>query len=140
MKPGSFTVPGWRRRVAWCLAFAAPVILAGCLIIPVDYYTPGSRRNVTAATTNLWRLGVTTREEVLLGLGEPDFVSEDGRRFGHVWSKVKALVMVGYSGGEIWRHYMVETSFDASNRVAGVRFVDGLDSSLEPVAEVPSGR
>ncbi|MFM1767991.1 MAG: hypothetical protein RJA22_520 [Verrucomicrobiota bacterium] len=140
MKRAMLAARGWRRGAAWGLAAGALVVLAGCLVIPVDYHTRGSRRNVTAATTNLWRVGVTTREEVLLTLGEPDFVSEDGRRFGHAWSKVKAIVMGGYSGSEVWRYYRVETTFDASNRVAGVRFVSGLNAALDPGVEASSGR
>jgi outer membrane protein assembly factor BamE (lipoprotein component of BamABCDE complex) len=104
----------------------ALVLLAGCLIIPVDYHAPGSRHNVSDAATNLLHVGVTTREEVLLALGEPDYVSEDGQQFGHIWSKVKVLVVAGYSGGEFRSVRMLETTFDESNRVARVRVVGGV--------------
>ena len=76
-------------------------------------------------STNALRVGETTREEILLVLGEPDFVSEDGRRFGCLWSKVKAIwAIASYGGsgaaGEITRSYLIETSFDRSNRVSDV--------------------
>jgi hypothetical protein len=106
-------------------AILACVVLTGCLVIPVDYHATGSRHNITMEATNVLCTGVTTREEVLLALGEPDFVSEDGQRFGYLWTKVKAIWAVASygpgAGGEFTRSYLIETAFDRSNRVSDVR-------------------
>lgn len=106
-------------------ALLAGVVLTGCLIIPVDYHATGSRHNVRLEATNSLLAGVTTLEDVLLALGEPDFVSEDGRRAGYFWTKVKAIWAVASygpgAGGEITRSYLIEISYDQSNRVSSVR-------------------
>jgi hypothetical protein len=129
-----------RRRPA-CLALAAPMLwLAGCLIIPVDYHAAGSRRNVSPGTTGELRLGVTTAEEVFLTLGEPDFVSEDGRRLGYAWTKVKGLVFVGsYGGGtsgEIKHSYVLEVSLDETNRVSQARLLKQWGPAVTPGPEL----
>jgi hypothetical protein len=120
------------------------IVLAGCIIIPVDYHAAGSRHNVTVNSTNVFRPGVTTREEVLLRLGEPDFVSEDGRRFGYFWTKVKAIwVVASYggsgAGGECTKSYLIETSFDPGNRLSDVRLLKKWGDSVTgtPEAEEP---
>lgn len=119
-------------------AILCGVGLTGCIIIPVDYHATCSRHNVTMESTNIVRIGETTREDVLLALGEPDFESEDGRRLGYLWSKVKAVwAVISYgsgAGGEIIRSYFIEASFDASNRVSAVRF---LENSGETITDKP---
>lgn len=106
-------------------ALLGSILVAGCLIIPVDYPAANSRHNLKAESTNALNVRVTTREDVLLALGEPDFVSEDGQRFGYMWTKVKAIWVVagssGGTGGEITRSYLVEVTFDPSNLVSDVR-------------------
>jgi outer membrane protein assembly factor BamE (lipoprotein component of BamABCDE complex) len=127
MKARSF--PSVRGRLV-ALSLALAVALsgpAGCLIVPVNYTAAGSRNNVRTQTANTLRPGVTTREDVLLVLGEPDLASEDGRRLGYAWSKVNAIWFVasygGGAGGEIQRSYILEVSFDAGDRVAAVRIL-----------------
>lgn len=120
------------------------IVLVGCLIIPVDYHATGSRHNVTPESTNALRVSLTTREDVLLTLGEPNFVSEDGRRFGYFWTKVKALwAMASYGpgvGGEITQSYLIETSFDQSNRVSDVRLLKKWGDTVTGTPEVESSR
>lgn len=112
--------------IAAMLTAVVALVLTGCLIIPTDYHTPASRHNLTVQSTNLFRIGLTTQEEVLLALGEPDYVSDDGQRLGYTWSKVKAILIVastsGGGGAEFPRNYLIEASFDASNRVSHVQF------------------
>lgn len=137
MKADSCQTP-WRGLV--CLPLAASVAwLTGCLVIPTDYYAPGSRRNLSLSTTNLFVPGTTTKEDVFLALGEPDFASEDGQRLGYSWTKVKAIWVVasygGGAGGEIDRSYVLETSFDASNRLSQVRLFKEWGSSVTPSRE-----
>ena len=114
-----------RHTVLPWITAASLALLTGCLIIPVDYYDAGVRHNIDAKAQSDLQPGVTTKEEVLLKLGEPDFASDDGLRVGYAWTKVKALVIVAsYGGGgeaEIKRGYLLEVSFDPDGRVSGTR-------------------
>jgi len=109
------------------------VALAGCVVLPVDYHASGSRMNVNQATESHLQPGVSTKEDVLLLLGEPDFCSEDGQTIGYSWTKVGVLWIVGtrYGGGEgeIGKNYVLEIVFDASNRVARTELHQGLWSN-----------
>jgi len=138
MNPRAWTTA---RDALGLLVMAASLgLLAGCLIIPVDYHAAGSRRNINPKTAGSFELGVTTKMEVLLAFGEPDFVSEDGERLGYAWSKVKAVwVVVGNSsaaGGEIQRSYVLEASFDASNRASRVRLLKEWGQAVTPNREL----
>ena len=112
---------------AWFVMAAWGVMtLSGCLAIPTDYHSKYSRHNISDKTQSLLRPGVTTKEEVLLLLGEPDYVSGDGQRIAYYWTKVKmlwgAVGGAGYSvgAGEIERSYCLDIKFDNDNRVVGV--------------------
>lgn len=81
----------------------------------------------------------------MLTLGEPDFASEDGRRFGYLWTKVKAIwVVASYggsgAGGEITRSYLLETSFDPSNRLSDVRLLKKWGDSVTGTPEAEGVR
>ena len=56
------------RRPGLLAMGAGLLLLGGCLIIPTNYHTPGSRHNITGQTTNLFQIGTTTREDILLAL------------------------------------------------------------------------
>ena len=134
----------WRWSGLLTLA-AAAALLAGCLIIPVDYHATGSRHNVNHKTPEVLQPGVTTKEEVFLKFGEPDFASEDGHRLGYAWTKVKAIwAVAGYGGGgasgEIKRSYVLEAAFDASNRVSRVRLLTKWGPEVTPDRELDNPR
>jgi hypothetical protein len=132
--------PVLARRLAALALVLGGLGLAGCLVIPVDYHAAGSRHNVNAKTCEGLRPGVTTREEILLTLGEPNFVSEDGQRLGYAWTKVKALWFVGGYGagaaGEVERSYVLETCFDGSHRVSHVRLLKAWGPAVPPAQEL----
>jgi hypothetical protein len=115
---------GCRAIVLWAAAGTAVLSLSGCLVIPTDYYQAGSRCNVEAKTSEALHPGVSTMEDVVWALGEPDHVSDDGLVLGYAWTKVKAVwVAVGYNtvaGGEIPRSGELAVFFDESNRVSKV--------------------
>lgn len=115
----------WERLIGCLAVLFLCGLSGGCLILPMNYHTAASRHNISLQTTNLLEIGITTKDEVLLKLGEPDFASPDEQRLGYLWSKVKCVWAIGGMGGgaagEITRSYLVETSFDSSNRVSGVR-------------------
>jgi len=72
---------------------------------------------------------VSTKEDVLLQPGEPDFASEDERRLGYGWTKAKVFLIVASPlSGEIGSTKITGTrilkvSFDESNLVTQVRVV-----------------
>ena len=117
-----------------CLGTA--LLAGGCLIIPVDYDDPATRHNVSAESATRFQPGVTSREEVLLALGEPDHASDDGRRLGYAWTKVKALIIVAsYGGGgsaELKRSYILELNFDPAGRYVDSRLVKEWGPEVSP--------
>ncbi len=110
---------GWFLMAAWGV-----MALSGCLVIPVDYYSLGSRHNISAKTQSLMQPGVTTKEEVVLILGEPDYASDDGQRFDYAWRKVKWVIFFGLSEGVREKNYLLQIMFDSDNRVVDVVLTD----------------
>ncbi len=120
------------------LAFAAffcACTLTGCLIIPTDYYTATSRQNITMEPPAHILPGTTTREEVLLSLGEPDNTSPDESEMWYMAEKVKAWLIMGYGGSDIIRYYVLIIRFTSSGIVQSQQLVP-VDSmpphQLEP--------
>lgn len=76
----------------------------GCVVIPTPKvgHHPASRENVNDQTPERIRVGVTTREEILLMLGEADYVSPDEEVLSYGWNKLAAVLFFmvpPYSGG-----------------------------------------
>ena len=113
---------------AWFLmAAGGAMVLSGC-VIPLDSYMPGSRHNIGAKTQSLLQPGITTKEEVFLLLGEPDYVRDDGQRIGYAWSKLKMVYILGVgfgtaAGGTVERNYLLRIRFDRDNRVVVVDLI-----------------
>ena len=127
----------WRGALTALLPCCLVLPLASC-IIPQDHTAPGSRGNITEKTAGGLQPGVTTKEEVLLKLGEPDRISADGWTMGYVWSKVKLIWFIaaegGAAGGEVTRDGILQLTFDEKNRLlrADVRKQWGQSNSTEP--------
>lgn len=104
----------------------ASSLVASCFI-PMSYWAAKSRQNVTPGTREELQPGVMNIEDVLLELGEPDVVSDDGRHLGYEWTRVKGLLLVGamYAGsvGEVTRTSRLELAFDEQGRLASVDIV-----------------
>ena len=72
---------------------------------------------------------MSTKEDVLLQPGEPDFASEDERRLGYGWTEAKVFLIVASPlSGEIGSTKItgtriLEVLFDESNLVTQVRVV-----------------
>jgi outer membrane protein assembly factor BamE (lipoprotein component of BamABCDE complex) len=116
------------RAAGWAAAAAGSLLLTGCLVIPVSYTQAGSRHNVSDTTARGFQPGITTREDVLLQLGEPDYVSIDGRRLGYAWTEVHAVLFVSGSSGpgatdEMGKTSVLEVSFDAEGRMEASRVI-----------------
>ena len=71
-------------------------------------------------------VGVTTEEELILKLGEPDEVSFDQKLLRYQWSKIKVLwAVVGpyyMNGGGGIRDYTLSITFDDNNVVSKKEF------------------
>lgn len=111
-------------RITFIIACAS--LCASCIVVPVSYTEYGNRKNVSKETIDRIVIGVTTKEDVRLALGEPDFISMDEACLGYSWSKVKLLWMAaaGYNatGGAIARDYRLTIPFDEKNVVVEKQF------------------
>ena len=128
MKRAARIHPILPRAIALTLA---STLVASCWMPKNDWETH-SRQNVTPGTTATLRegVGVTTLEEVLLQLGEPDAVSEDGRLLTYRWTKIEGVFLVGvmYLGGsanDITRASAVEITFDDDGYLASAKLLYG---------------
>ncbi len=102
------------------LALCVALWTQGCIIYPqfarVSPPGPG-RGEVAREDIHALRLGSTTREEVLLFLGEPDLRRDDDRCFAYVWGEVWGFVGGDSSGANLTRHLALMLSFDDSGRL-----------------------
>lgn len=96
--------------------------LAGCIIIPTDYYAPGARQNLDDTPPENLVPTVTTREEILLKLGEPTRFSTDETEIWYETEKIKAWLIIGDRGGEIRRRYFLILNFDTKGVLSSQRF------------------
>lgn len=120
-----------RRHLHHCLLLLAAAPLAGCLIIPTDYYTIDSRRNVDNEPLTTIVPGKTTRQELLLSLGEPDAASADETELWYVASKIRAIIIVGDRGSE----YRVDSChvlhLDGRGQIARIQLHEMTDNRPE---------
>jgi len=122
--------------LSWWVVGCANLLLTGCVVIPVNYHLAGSRHNITEETASILQPGSMTKVDVLMLLGEPDYVSDDARRFGYVWKKVRALVVVG--GGQfgaggampVVQSHLLQVWFDASDHIFQVGTVKDWGGQL----------
>jgi outer membrane protein assembly factor BamE (lipoprotein component of BamABCDE complex) len=117
----------------WCRAIILTGVilvicsLSGCLIIPTNFYKDYSRKNVGEEAPSGIVIGVTTREMVLLTLGEPDSSYEDESEFRYIATKLK-LIWCVYGGygpcmmeGESVKEYVHVFHFDRNGLVEKLR-------------------
>ena len=103
------------RTLRLCL-FCGSLMLSGCLVIPVDQATVGSRDKISEDTIAAFQVGVTTRKDVVLRLGEPDYVTEDERQLQYFWSRIYMIwAVVGQTGngavGDVGKKYTLLVTF-----------------------------
>ncbi len=105
-------------------------LLASCWI-PRNDWELDSRRNVTPGTTTTLQEGVgtATLADVLLQLGEPDVVSEDGRRLTYQWTKIEGMFIIGamYMGSarDVTRASAIEVTFDERGYLVSAELLYG---------------
>jgi outer membrane protein assembly factor BamE (lipoprotein component of BamABCDE complex) len=75
------------------------LLTTGCLAIPVPESEPGTGRAKDEVAASSLRVGITTREEVLLTLGEPEFVHGMVFRYtGRDWWRWRGVTVVAAPG------------------------------------------
>ena len=96
------------------------LICGGCIILPVPpYYSRalGTRGYIASETVEFIHDGSTTKEEVLLELGEPDRTWNDKKRFLYLWKMVVAWWISYNVGGDIPVTYLFLIEFDENDIV-----------------------
>jgi len=109
-------------------------LCAGCIILPVDYYYAGSRKNISEQIQAKLVVGVTTMEDVLLALGEPEQSFPKLNVLVYKWDKVKALLLYatpapapnGAGAVEIEKHYELDLTFDTNNILSEATLISNL--------------
>ena len=115
------------------LTFTAILLLfcAGCIPIPTGEFTGEgtsigrgiSRGGLDSKNLALIHPEATTKEEVLLNLGEPDFASQNERKFVYWWSTYQGIWVIpgphlAGGGGAILNHlYLFLVEFDEKDIV-----------------------
>jgi hypothetical protein len=108
------------------LALTAGLTASSCIITPTVPHTPFGtehRGEVGEGDFLALAMGSTTREDVLLLLGEPDLRRDDDRIFAFVWDEAWLFFAAAGMGGggvagEATRHLALMVSFDESGRLA----------------------
>jgi len=145
-------------KIFFAIVSLAPLLTlgtAGCLVIPVPHSNSGyARTNVVAHTPEQFVPGQTTREAVILALGEPDAVSRDERELAYRSEKVVAVWIIaaasqgagGATGGDIYKNNFYIFEFDPNglyqtNRQTGqYGLVQGAqETQLRGPAEASAG-
>ena len=126
------------------MACLLPALLPACVPIGVVPWSEGGQvrhiqarnfpRNIDDKTASLLTPGQTTRKDVVLKLGEPDFVYDDERKFiyegeitsgGREW-KMGVLTPVGIGSGPWYpfeyERYRLTILFDGMGRVESSAF------------------
>lgn len=109
----------------------AAASLTGCLIIPTNYYIDASRQNVSEVSPAAIVPGKTTRQDLLLTLGEPDASSLDETEFWYVATKTKAIIIIGNRGGDYLVDYIHALRFDRQGLVETVQLHESTSEGAE---------
>jgi hypothetical protein len=99
------------------------LLLAGCIPVVPHYesHIPGRQNVEKALDGGFPTRGATTREEILLRLGEPDNAPERDDVFFYRWSKVVAVFLAGQgSSDSIPAGYSLTLRFDAQGILSSV--------------------
>ena len=103
----------------------------GCLYFP-DAGRAATRGTIDKRDLKTFKIGGTTREEVLLTLGEPDVADADGTMLGYWWyhSRGFAILFANSAGGMVGTRIHLCFKFDPVSRVLRHKFghlPEGID-------------
>lgn len=127
------------RSILPALSLGTVLILAGCIALPIPT-TEGkvlAGRRVSEEQLTLLSPGITTQEQVIEQLGNPDVILEDVHVFAYHWEVRQGLFVWGFGsmgGGavgaeDIPKRYVLLVEFDPLDRIA--RF----ESAVRPLTQ-----
>jgi hypothetical protein len=117
---------------------AVGLLGTGCVLpIPTNRLPDCSRKDIRPETINDLVAGETTREEVLLRLGEPDVWSDDASQYRYHWERVKWDILWaigGYGGGAagdipVNKNYNLTVTFDTDGVMLERKFSEKYQAS-----------
>lgn len=119
--------------------FLLMLFSSACIVIPTPEHRLGGRVPCDEEKTAFLVKDTTSKEEVLLKLGEPDLVLSRERIFVYRWEMVAAYFAVGaYGGGAvgpIQRTHFLIIEFNDKNIVSRHEVRGSVFSSRTPSAE-----
>ncbi len=75
------------------------------------------RGKVEEADLAFLKIGVTTREDVVLRFGEPDIVLSEQRILAYSWTTSVGVIVGQYSAGDITRDHIFMMEFDKEGKL-----------------------
>lgn len=128
-----------RAAVLGALLGALVLSGTGCIVLPIPSNRLGdySRKDIPPEVMIGLVVGQTTREEVLLRLGEPDEWSADARHYRYHWERVKWDIIVIAGGGysatagdiPINKNHDLVIGFDSAGVISDKKFNAQFKSS-----------
>lgn len=130
-----------RRPPGLLLGILALSLQTGCLIWPFPTGDMlAGRGRITPQYVSSLQVGRSTREDVLLHLGEPDEVVDGGRTLVYRWTEVRGFLAAGGYGGAVAipfsGHRALRLEFGPDARLARLAFERGAPGS--PAGPVPA--
>lgn len=112
------------------------LVTTGCPIVLVvpDPSRASTRGAMTPLDLKPFAIGATSREEVLLALGEPEIESEDGSIFVYWWYSFYGFGILSANNDESFIgaggiRLNLFLKFDAAGKILRHKFVAGLDGA-----------
>lgn len=92
-----------RSIISGVMLLAVGSAIAGCLYIPTPHHSLiAGRGMIEPDVIEQCRIGVTTREEILLRFGEPDATLNRQSVFVYSWTRTQGYLLIGgYGRGEV---------------------------------------
>ncbi len=128
-----------RLAVLGALFCGVALLGTGCLVVPVPTNRLGdySRKDIKPEVMANLVVGVTTREDVLLCLGEPDVWNDQTGQYRYHWERVKWDIFWAVGGGynadggdiPVNKNYDLIVSFDRAGVVSGRNFSEMFQES-----------
>jgi hypothetical protein len=132
-----------RRSPGWPLGLLVLALQTGCLIwpFPTGHLLAG-RGRITPQYVSTLQVGTSTREDVLLRLGEPDEVVDGGKVLVYRWTEARGFFAAGggYGAGVVAipfpGHRALRLEFGPDARLVRLTFERGAPGSA--IEQVPA--
>jgi hypothetical protein len=116
-----------KRRTFINFLLSAMLLLEGCVMVPVPTFNDKvlTGKPVTDEQLSFLAPNVTTMDDVIAGLGNPDIIWEDARVFVYIWDMRQGILFWAtgayYTGAagmkDIAKHYLLLIQFDEQHKV-----------------------